>query len=100
MSDRYDLCTARKYTARDGQEKTTFTKIGTMWSTQGGKVAFSLTFDALPTASLGRDGQVETRVVAFPADQQRQAPRRDDRSGGGGYPGLDDEIPFSPCVLV
>ena len=71
-----------------------------MWARDNG--GFSLTFDALPVPSMGQNGKLEVRAMAFepkPFDGQRGgggAP-----SGGGGFSDQDygqkpddSEIPF------
>jgi hypothetical protein len=75
----YSLCVAQE---RNG--KTHWTRIGTMFENRDGN-GFNLVFNALPIASLDRDGKIECRVVAFP-------PRDDDRSGR--RDDMDDEIPL------
>lgn len=107
MAERLDALVARKYTDRDGNEKTQWTKIGAAFPTQAG--GYSVTLEALPLPTMGDRG-LETRILLMvpkPRDDQRsqsgssqQAQRRQQSYGeqsGGSYGGgrdLDDEIPF------
>ena len=99
MSNRYDAVTARKYTDRNGNEKTAFTRIGTMFANRNGD-GFNVVLDALPIPD--ENGQV--RILMFVPKERDETPNRgqqDTRGGGrtGGYtPGdLDgDEVPFAP----
>jgi len=103
MSDRYDLMVARQYTSRDGEIKSQFTKIGVAFAMRD-RDGFSLSFEALPTPSLNRDGKLETRVLMMPPkprDEYDQSPQRGRPShyevGSGNRDALDDmdsEIPF------
>lgn len=76
MSDRYDLMTGRKYKTRDGQEKTAWTRVGTMFPRDKG--GFSIQLEALP---LNIDEKGGVRLMAFPPKD------RDERGGGGGARG-------------
>jgi len=110
MSDRLDALTVREYTDRDGNKKSSWTKIGSAWPNRDG--GFSITLDALPLPTMGERG-LETRIVLMvPKPREDQQDRRtdhresrsggydrDDRrtQGGGGFNrDLDDEIPFAP----
>src|SRR5688572_27679855 len=99
---RYDVMTGRSYTDRNGDQKTAWTKIGTLWPLRD-REGFSLTFDALPIPSTNKDGAIECRAVCFPPKEKDEQPAQ--RSNGGGYgdrrdprkpppPDLDDSIPF------
>lgn len=89
MANRMDIVSPRA--GSDG--KTYFTKIGSAWETKSG--GWSLSFDALPTASMSDKGQLETRALLMPPrDRDAAAPlprlapplrNRDD---------LDDDVPF------
>jgi hypothetical protein len=85
MTQRYDVMTARTYSDRDGNEKTAWTRVGTMFETKNG---FSIALDALPLPQL-RDGKLETRLVCFPPKEKDEAPR-----GRAQAAPLDDQIPF------
>jgi hypothetical protein len=84
--------TARTYTDRDGNEKTAWTKIGTLWPLKD-REGFSLSFDALPLPSM-KDGRMEVRAVCFPPKEKEEPQQR----GGSRPPArdLDDQIPFLP----
>jgi hypothetical protein len=47
MADRYDVLTSRKYTDKQGNEKTSWTKIGTAFACRDG-VSLNVTLDAFP----------------------------------------------------
>lgn len=86
MSERLDALTAREYTDRDGNKKTSWTKIGVAFPTRDG--GYSITLEALPLPTMGERG-LETRIVLMvprPREDQ-QNNRRDDRrdNRGGGY---------------
>jgi hypothetical protein len=98
MNDRYDLVTGRKYKTRDGQEKTAWTRVGTMFARDKG--GFSIQLESIP---LNFDEKGGVRLMAFPPKD------RDERGGGGGgrsggsngyseadYGGRDDsdQVPF------
>ena len=87
MTQRYDVMVGRSYTTRDGAQKTSWTRIGTMFPRdQGG---FSISFDALPVPQM-RDGKIECRAVCFEPREKEEGQR------GGSAPPLDDSIPFAP----
>jgi hypothetical protein len=89
MSQRYDVMTPRPWTDRDGNEKTSWTRVGTMFETKNG---FSIALDALPIPTM-KDGKLECRLVCFPPKEKDDAPRGGSRPPA---PELDDQIPFSP----
>ena len=98
MSERLDALVARKYTDRDGNEKTQWTKIGAAFPTQNG--GYSVTLEALPLPTMGDRG-LETRIVLMvPKPREDQPPQRGAKQqsyaeqSGGGARELDDEIPF------
>jgi hypothetical protein len=73
MSDRWDALSVRNYIDRNGETKTAFTRIGTMFANSKG--GFSLTLDALPTPSLSDKGAIETRILLVPPkDDKRDEP--------------------------
>lgn len=74
MTDRYDALAIRNYIDRNGESKTAFTRIGTMFANSKG--GFSLSLDALPTPSLSDKGAIETRILLV-------VPKPRDESGGG-----------------
>jgi hypothetical protein len=73
-ADRWDALSTRSYIDRNGETKTAFTRIGTMFANSKG--GFSLTLDALPTPSLSDKGAIETRILLV-------VPKPRDESGGG-----------------
>ena len=102
MTQRYDVMTGRKYADRDGNEKTAWTKVGTMFANRSGD-GFSIALDALPIPTLN-DGKLECRMVCFPPrdrDDQRDTGRGAEtgQRGGSGagrqrQDDLDDDLPF------
>ena len=67
---RFDIVQPRA--GRDG--KTFFTRIGTAWPLDKG--GYRLVFDALPIASLNRDGGIETTALLFPPKDNADRPAR------------------------
>lgn len=105
MADRYDIMTGRDGTDRDGNTKTFWTKIATMFKVKD-KDQFRIKFDALPIPKLytpeGGETQLSVEAMAFPPrpDEQPQqrpapAPGRTAPRGGAGAD-LGDEVPFLP----
>lgn len=108
MSNRLDALTVRTYRDRDGNEKTSFTKIGAAFETKNGWV---LSLDALPLPTMGERG-LETKILLMPPKPRDDQPRQNgsrqsygDASGRGrssydepdsrqSSRELDDEIPF------
>ena len=99
MAQRLDALLARKYTTRDGDEKTAFTKVGAAFPTRTGD-GYSVVLDAMPAPDR-ETGQY--RILLMPPmerdtnrDDNRPRPDRDDpRTGGGArYDDMDSEIPF------
>lgn len=81
MSDRFDALTVRQYIDRNGETKSSYTKIGTMFANAKG---FTLSLDALPVPTLSDKGAVETRILLMPSKL---------RDGGNGAP-ASDNVPF------
>lgn len=90
---RMDIVTPRH--GSDG--KTYFTKIGSAWETKSG--GWSLSFDALPIASMNDQGKLETRALLMvPRDNTAARGNTPDRGGGNGrraVDDLDDDVPFA-----
>lgn len=89
MSSRYDVCTGRRYTNSAGEEKTAWTRIGTMFDKDGRK---SIKLDALPLPN-------EKGDVWLSLFEQRDPGEKAEKPAGGGSrrpaPGpIDDDIPF------
>lgn len=74
MTDRYDAVTARKYKASNGEEKTAFTRIGTMFANRNGD-GFNVVLDALPIP----DEKGQVRILMFVPKERDDRPQ----SGGG-----------------
>lgn len=92
MAKRFDILSPRK--GRDG--KVFWTKIGVAFETKNG--GYSLSFEALPIASMTDDGGIETRALMM------EPRERDDARGNGGgrsapqqsptSDDLNDDVPF------
>jgi hypothetical protein len=101
MSERLDALVARKYTDRDGNEKTSWTKIGAAFPTQNG--GYSITLEALPLPTMGDRG-LETRIVLMVPKPREDGDRqdrsqsvrrdRDDPRTQQGSAPFDDDLPF------
>lgn len=88
MTERLDAVVAREYTDRDGNKKSSFTKIGAAFAMKNG--GWSLSLDALPLPTMGERG-LETRILLMVPKPRDDAPRQ---SGGGRAREIDDEIQF------
>jgi hypothetical protein len=100
---RLDAIMARKYTDRDGNEKSAFTRLGTAFPiTNGG---YSIVLDAMPAPEAAQNGGLQYRLLLMvPKPRDGDAPRsggtpaeyRDKQVTGGGarYDDLNDDIPF------
>lgn len=99
MAERLDALIAREYTDRDGNKKTSWTKIGVAFPLQNG--GYSVSLEAIPLPTMGERG-LETRIVLKvpqPRDDKPSARQKSyaEQSGGalrGNREDLDDEIPF------
>lgn len=69
MADRYDLLTVREY-ERNGEKKTSFTKIGVMFPNRNGD-GFTISLDALPIPT--SDG---CRILAKPPQERENSGQR------------------------
>ena len=91
MAKRFDILTPRK--GRDG--KTYFTKIGVAFENKNG--GYSLSFEALPIASMNDDGNIETRALMMEPRERDDAPRGNGtpaRNNRAPVDDLDDSVPF------
>ena len=93
MAERLDALVAREYTDRDGNKKTSWTKIGAAFPTQNG--GYSISLEALPLPTMGERG-LETRIVLMVPkpreDQPSRSERRPNRDDPREYD--DQDIPF------
>lgn len=82
MANRYNICIKRSYTDKNGNEKTTWPRIGVAFE---GDKGISGTIEMVPTGSW--DG----RFVLFAAEDQgqRQAPRQQNADAP-----FNDDVPF------
>ena len=99
---RLDAMIAREYTDRDGNSKTSWTRIGTAWPAKQG-VGYSITLEALPLPSMSRDGKLECRILLRePLPARDDAPRGNGRQAPAGRAPVDsadnfddlNEVPF------
>jgi hypothetical protein len=96
---RLDALMARKYTDREGTEKSAFTKIGTAFPTRTGD-GYSIVLDAMPAPEAAQNGGMQYRILLMPPKpRDGDAPRQgtaDDHANkrGPARDDLDDEIPF------
>lgn len=95
MVERLDAVVAREYTDRDGNKKSSFTKIGAAFAMKNG--GWSLSLDALPLPTMGERG-LETRILLMvpkPRDDAQPAGKQNyAQQSGGNSRDLDDDIPF------
>jgi len=93
MANRYDVLTVSKYIDRNGEEKSFFTKIGTMFPNKNG-ASFSMELVALPISD--KEGKVRL-YIKEPEQREgaqqvsRSAPRPAARSTAEQ---IDDDLPF------
>lgn len=83
----YDVLTAREYTDRGGDKKTTFTKIGVAFDNKNGD-GFTVNLNALPLAD--KDGEV--RLICKKS-KPRDGAMQDGLKAASEVP-FDDTIPF------
>ena len=83
MADHYDVLTGRKYTAKDGTEKTAWTKVGTAFSCRDG-VSFNVQLDAFP---------LDGRLYITPPKARDDRPARDVQTTKQSEES-DDGLPF------
>lgn len=77
MTERLDAVVAREYTDRDGNKKSSFTKIGAAFATRNG--GWSITLDALPLPNMGERG-LETRILLMPPRPREDTQRLPSRN--------------------
>jgi hypothetical protein len=85
MGDRFDVLSGRKYTAKDGTEKTAWTKLGTAFMCRDG-VSLNVTLDALPL-----DGRL---YITPPKEFDKPREARSVQAKPVEADGPDDNIPF------
>lgn len=95
MAVKYDLMVANGTYEKDGQQKTSWLKIGRVMEKQNGGMVMKL--DSIPVSTTNRDGQTisfDGWVQMFDVKpKQQQAPQ-----GGGNN--FDDDIPFAPITSL
>jgi hypothetical protein len=73
-TQRLDAIMARKYTDRDGNEKSAFTRIGTAFTMQNG--GYSIVLDAMPAPEAAQNGGLQYRILLMvPKPRDGEAPR-------------------------
>jgi hypothetical protein len=70
---RLDAIMARKYTDRDGNEKSSFTRIGTAFTMQNG--GYSIVLDAMPAPEAAQNGGMQYRILLMVPKPREDAPR-------------------------
>lgn len=88
----YDVCTGRKYTTNQGEEKTAWTPIGKLFIKDDGKMSVKL--EALPLPN--EKGEVWLSVFEPRPKDGQQTPHNAAKSNGyqAAPPAIDDDIPF------
>jgi hypothetical protein len=91
---RLDACVPRKKKDKEGNEKTFWTKIGSIWTKDDGTVSIEL--DALPLP----DNEGRCVVKGFlPKERDQAAPRQQAApQGGGAFQDFENDIPFAPIA--
>lgn len=90
MTTRYDVLSPRIYKDRDGNEKTTFLKVGVAFPMRD-KDGFNVTLEAIPLPT----SEGVRLMLMPPRDDKQPTPQRGSRPAPAG---LDEEIPFAPEV--
>lgn len=80
MPARYDVMSGRKYTAKDGTEKTSWSRVGVAFQARDG-VSLNVQLDAIPL-----DGRL---YITPPRERSERAPREEPPPSDG-----HDELPF------
>lgn len=90
MTDRYEAVAVRKYTDKDGNEKSSFTNIGVAFKMKE-RDGYSLRLHATPAPVDG-----EYSILLFPPKPREEPQQKSygEASGGSHSRELDDEIPF------
>jgi len=93
MANRYDVLTVSKYIDRNGEEKSFFTKIGTMFPNKNG-ASFSMELVALPISD--KEGKVRLYIKE---PEQREGAQQVSRSAArpaarSTAEQIDDDLPF------
>jgi len=63
MANRLNAVCPRQYMDGNGEVRTAYTNIGSAFQTKNG---WAVRLDALPTPSLGKNGQLETTILLMP----------------------------------
>lgn len=88
MANRYDVLTVSKYLDRDGNEKSFFTKIGTMFPNKN-SVSFSMELVALPISD--KEGKVRLYIKA-PEQRDGDQGSRSSSKPAARHQSQDDDI--------
>ena len=91
MAKKYDIVVTSTYES-GGETKKRYTNIGAVFETDKG---LSIKIESLPVGWNGWANCYEPKE----RDERRESPRQPQRSaapaGGGGFEGMDDDIPFA-----
>lgn len=88
MATRYDVLSPRQYKDRDGNEKTTFMKVGVAFPMRD-KDGFSVTLEAIPLPTA--EG---VRLMLMPPRENGDRPQREARPAQQTMYDDEGEIPF------
>jgi hypothetical protein len=93
MATRYDAVSARTYKDNNGQDRTSFTKVGVAFPMKD-KDGFNIHLEAIPAP---QDGVYRIMLMPpKPRDDARETPSRAPAGGAGRMAAdMEDEIPFS-----
>lgn len=94
MPNHYNVLMPRPYTAKDGAEKTAFTKIGVAFPMKD-RDGFSISLECLPLPSLSKDGRLECKLLLMPPlDNEQQAEPQASKAAKAKAAVDSDNIPF------
>jgi hypothetical protein len=89
-TQRLDAIMARKYQDRDGNEKSSFTRIGTAFTMQNG--GYSIVLDAMPAPEAAQNGGMQYRILLMVPKPREDAPRDNGSYSDKRPPARRDEI--------
>jgi hypothetical protein len=90
MTNRYDALAVNTYLTKDGEEKTFFTKIGTMWTNKNNN-GFTLDLNAYPLPN--KEGKVRV-IIKEPTERDGYKRNEPAVAQKKISEAIDDDIPF------
>jgi len=92
MANKYDALAVTTYLTQSGEEKSFFTKIGTLWANKNGN-GFTLDLNAYPIPN--KEGKVRI-IMKEPTDRDGNGYKRNDPPAAQKKvsDAIDDDIPF------